>query len=378
VTIENPYAREEHAKGTIISYALFSIRFMIRCLYRTCPKCKDYQEVVVPDPSEPMKVIPINSYCTGCGFKLGWKVVLGQKPFLASFWFFFFLLFHPLSVHSHSGLLDGYGCHYDSKRGEYHCHQGVHSGKRFNSRGEMLQQPRERKPYNPPSEGGKANYHTVTRVIDGDTIVLINRGRVHLIGVGTPETKNPQKPVEDFGWEATAFTRLMVQGKKVRLEFEQANVPIGHKDKYDTTLAYIFLENGTFINAEIIKQGYGFAYSRFPFKYLDEFRRYEREAREQGKGLWGKGMKVPAPVHDAKLKAQSKPEGQFKVGIYKMRYSTFVFREPRGDSPNVTEIRAGTRVNVTGVQGDWLEIRSKHGRPPGFIRKDSVVPLQSR
>jgi len=42
------------------------------------------------------------------------------------------------------------------------------------------------------------------------------------------------------------------------------------------------------LNAEIIKQGYGFAYTRFPFKYMDEFRRYEREAREQGEGLWGK------------------------------------------------------------------------------------------
>ncbi|MFQ5540120.1 MAG: thermonuclease family protein [Candidatus Binatia bacterium] len=355
---------------------------MTKYLYRTCPKCKDYPDVVVPDPSESMKLIPINSCCVRCGFKLGWKVVLGQKPILASFWFLFFLLFHPLSVHPHSGLLDGYGCHHDSKRGEYHCHQGVHSGKRFNSRQEMLQQTRERKPYSPPSQGERANYQTVTRVVGRDTIVLKNRKRVRLIGVDTPETKDPQKPVEFFGREATAFIRLMVQGKKVRLEFEQANAPIGHKDKYDTTLAYIFLENGTFLNAEIIKQGYGFAYARFPFKYLDEFRRYEREAREQGKGLWGKGMKVPAPVHDAKLKAeikaQSKPEGHFKVGIYKMRYSTLVYSEPRGDSPTVTEIRARTRVNVTGVQGDWLEIRSKHGRPPGFIRKDSVVPIGSR
>ena len=46
--------------------------------------------------------------------------------------------------------------------------------------------------------------------------------------------------------------------------------------------------DGTFLNAEIIKQGYGFAYTRFPFKYMDEFRRYEREAREKHRGLWGK------------------------------------------------------------------------------------------
>jgi len=54
------------------------------------------------------------------------------------------------------------------------------------------------------------------------------------------------------------------------------------------TFPYVPLEDGTFLNAEIIKQGYGFAYTRFPFKYLDEFRRYAQEAREQNKGLWGK------------------------------------------------------------------------------------------
>jgi len=52
--------------------------------------------------------------------------------------------------------------------------------------------------------------------------------------------------------------------------------------------AYVFLEDGTFLNSEIIEQGYEFAYTRFPFKYMDEFRRYEREAREQRKGLWAK------------------------------------------------------------------------------------------
>ncbi len=80
----------------------------------------------------------------------------------------------------------------------------------------------------------------------------------------------------------------MVQRKRVILEFDQANAHIGHKDKYRLTLAYVFLEDVTFLNAEIIKQGYGFAYTRFSFKYLDEFRRYGREAREQNRGLWGK------------------------------------------------------------------------------------------
>lgn len=121
----------------------------------------------------------------------------------------------------------------------------------------------------------------VERVIDGDTLLLTGGEKVRLIGVDTPETKHPQKPVQRFGMEAYHFTKRMVEGKEVHLEFDWQK-----RDKYGRLLAYVFLMDGTFLNAEIIKRGYGFAYTRFPFKYLDEFRAYEREARENEKGLW--------------------------------------------------------------------------------------------
>jgi len=156
------------------------------------------------------------------------------------------------------------------------------AGQHFTSKNEMLRRPRSGRELGERA----AQYRTVRRVVDGDTLVLENKERVRLIGVDTPETKHPNKPVEYYGKEATAFTRKTVQGKRVRLEFDQANAHIGHKDRYKRTLAYVFLEDGTLLNAEIIKQGYGFAYTRFPFKYLDEFRRYEREAREHNRGLW--------------------------------------------------------------------------------------------
>jgi len=122
------------------------------------------------------------------------------------------------------------------------------------------------------------------KAVDGDTIIVNIAGvkeRVRLIGVDTPETKHPRKPVQRFGKEAYNFTWRMVEGKKVRLEFDQ-----NQRDKYRRLLAYVYLEDGTFLNAEIIKQGYGHAYTRFPFRHMQKFRNYEREARIRKRGLW--------------------------------------------------------------------------------------------
>jgi len=73
----------------------------------------------------------------------------------------------------------------------------------------------------------------------------------------------------------------LVEGKSVYLDFDQDK-----KDKYGRTLAYVYLEDGTFVNSEIVKQGIGFAYIKYPFKYLEEFYALEREARIREIGLW--------------------------------------------------------------------------------------------
>jgi micrococcal nuclease len=88
--------------------------------------------------------------------------------------------------------------------------------------------------------------------------------------VDTPESVHPNKQVEYFAQEAAAFTRRMVEGKRVRLEFDQANAVTGHKDNtaQKRTLAYVYLEDGTLLNAEIIRHGYGFALTRYPFARL--------------------------------------------------------------------------------------------------------------
>ena len=141
--------------------------------------------------------------------------------------------------------------------------------------------------FNPADQAiTQGDFDVVERVVDGDTLLLQSGERVRLIGVDTPEIKHPKKPVQYFGREASAFTRRVVEEKPVRLEFDQANAARGHKDRYGRTLAYVFLEDGTLLNAEIIKQGYGHAYTQFPFSRMEEFRRLEREAREEQRGLW--------------------------------------------------------------------------------------------
>jgi micrococcal nuclease len=126
----------------------------------------------------------------------------------------------------------------------------------------------------------------VIRVVDGDTIVVSPNEKVRLIGVDTPETVHPKKAVECFGKAAKEFTRNMVAGKTILLVLDEVNSPRRHKDKYGRTLAYAYLADGTMLNAELIRQGYAHAYTRFPFRYLVEFRELERQARTQTVGLW--------------------------------------------------------------------------------------------
>lgn len=73
----------------------------------------------------------------------------------------------------------------------------------------------------------------------------------------------------------------MIEGKEVRLEYDQQE-----RNSYGQLLAYVYLLDGTFLNAEIIKQGYGRADTRLPFKYLKDFQNYEKEAQETKSGLW--------------------------------------------------------------------------------------------
>lgn len=121
------------------------------------------------------------------------------------------------------------------------------------------------------------------RVVDGDTIVLDGGERVRLIGVDTPELHHPAKPVQYFAHEAKARTVTLAQGRTVGLEYDRQR-----HDRYGRTLAYVFLPDGTLLNLRLIQEGFGFAYTKYPFRpdYMARFRAAERTARTQSHGLW--------------------------------------------------------------------------------------------
>src|SRR3990172_8750190 len=131
----------------------------------------------------------------------------------------------------------------------------------------------------------------VTRVVDGDTIVVLINGvseKVRLIGVDTPETVDPRKAVQCFEKEASMFAEDLLLNNAVRLE---ADASQDNRDKYGRLLRYVFLENGStnnmLINKEIISEGYGHEYTyRIPYKYQNDFKNAEQIAREAQKGLW--------------------------------------------------------------------------------------------
>jgi micrococcal nuclease len=135
----------------------------------------------------------------------------------------------------------------------------------------------------------------VKRAVDGDTLELETGEKVRLIGIDTPEMHESNKlnrdaqrshqdveAIKQLGRQSYEFTKKLVEGKRVRLEFD-----VERFDRYKRILAYVYLNDGTFVNAEIVKQGYASLMTYPPnVKYADLFQKLYREARENQRGLW--------------------------------------------------------------------------------------------
>ena len=129
----------------------------------------------------------------------------------------------------------------------------------------------------------------VVRVVDGDTLKvdMLNDSEaletVRLIGVDTPETVHPRKPIMHFGPEATEYVKRLCQGDIVRL---YRSLIGADRDKYNRLLAYVHLTDGSDLNALLVKNGYGYSYRLFSHDRLTQYENLQIEAIEDDRGLW--------------------------------------------------------------------------------------------
>ncbi|WP_194777124.1 thermonuclease family protein [Pararhodonellum marinum] len=141
--------------------------------------------------------------------------------------------------------------------------------------------------YNPPPVELDSNRVKVGKVIDGDTFWVTfsngEREKVRLIGLDAPELRDSQhKQKGYYAAESTEFLKSLIAGKTIKLEYD-----VGKYDRYRRILAYAYLEDGTFINAALLENGYATILTIPPnVRHADTFLKLERRARKRKTGLW--------------------------------------------------------------------------------------------
>ena len=135
-----------------------------------------------------------------------------------------------------------------------------------------------------PTTEGEA--FKITYIVDGDTFHGTNangeKRKFRPIGINTPETGKRNGRPEPFHQEATDFTKDMLLYQTVRIVYD-----VKELDKYGRHLVYVYLQDGTFFNLEIVRAGWARTMTIAPnVKYAELFADAQREAREQGRGSW--------------------------------------------------------------------------------------------
>ncbi len=152
--------------------------------------------------------------------------------------------------------------------------------------------------YNPNTENHSATAdnsiykgpYEVVKVVDGDTIKLLIDGEtitVRLIGIDTPESVHPDKSKNvPEGTLASDHTKELIENKFVYIEYGKES-----HDRYNRILAYVYIDENTMLNAQILEDGYAEVYTLKPNdKYEDYFLELEDEARSNNAGLWSTGV----------------------------------------------------------------------------------------
>jgi endonuclease YncB( thermonuclease family) len=137
--------------------------------------------------------------------------------------------------------------------------------------------------------------YSINHYVDGDTIVVDMNGTsetIRFIGIDTPETHKPNTPVQCYGPAAAAYTqnRIKAAGGKVRLVADSLST---NRDRYTRLLRYVYLPDGTNLNEQLVRGGYGFYYPYFPFSQKAQFELAGKAAMDGKKGLWGNCTPTP-------------------------------------------------------------------------------------
>jgi len=133
----------------------------------------------------------------------------------------------------------------------------------------------------------QARQFKVVHVVDGDTLDIDvpdgrhDSTRIRMLGLDTPETVHPNKPVQYFGKEASDYLKGVAAGKTVTVQLDRVRM----RDDYGRLLAYVLLD-GANLNERMIAEGYGYADPRFPHPLKSRFHARMIEARKAGRGLW--------------------------------------------------------------------------------------------
>ncbi len=128
--------------------------------------------------------------------------------------------------------------------------------------------------------------YRVSQFYDGDTIGVMMEGKeekIRMIGVDTPETHRPDTPVQCYGEAAATYTKQLINSQPITLEADPLST---NRDRYDRLLRYVYLPDGRDVNALLIEQGYGFAYTSFPFTKTAHYLANQLAAQHQKRGLW--------------------------------------------------------------------------------------------
>ncbi|MDP8260218.1 MAG: thermonuclease family protein [Candidatus Gygaella obscura] len=168
------------------------------------------------------------------------------------------------------------------------------------------------------SSGNLGNdFYIVKKVIDGDTVVLSNGQTLRYIGIDTPETSKKvsgtwQYSPKDFAVQAKEFNRRLVDGKKVRIEFD-----VQKKDKYARLLGYCFVDD-VFVNEKLLDEGFAVIFTYPPnIKYVDHFIDAQQKARGLKKGIWQEKNVIPATIAKKFIGSIKNVEGRFSGLIEK-------------------------------------------------------------